>query len=151
MHVAEYGSLREKIAAESKARKAKYAAFEAAFEKAVEAGKAAGLAKVPQPMMVSEHANPLNDASPVKRAWLVESGVCGFAWVSVSPGNSSFAKWLVKSKLARKSYYGGVEISVSDFGQSMERKEACASAMAEVLKAELGSNSLRIYSNSRMD
>ena len=39
MQVAEYGSLREKIAAESKVRKAKYAAFETAMAKASAAGR----------------------------------------------------------------------------------------------------------------
>ena len=50
--------------------------------------------------------------------WHAPEGVCGFAWVKVSPGNSSFAKWLVKNKMARKGYYGGVEINISDFRRS---------------------------------
>jgi len=147
----EYGSLREKIAAESQARKSKFAAFEAAYNKAAEAGRAAGEAKVPRPMMVVQPSNPLNDNSVPKAMWHVPEGVCGFAWVNVSPGNSSFAKWLVKNKLARKAYGGGVDIWISAFNQSVERKEACANAMAEVLKAEVGSNSLRIYASSRLD
>jgi hypothetical protein len=151
VQVAEYGSLREKIAAEKVARKAKYAAFEAAMAKASAAGRAAGEAAKPQAMMVSELSNPLNDNSVPKAMWYVPDGVCGFAWVKVSPGNSSFAKWLSKNKLARKSYYGGVEISVSDFGQSMERKEACANAMAKVLNEELAGQGLSIYASSRMD
>ena len=48
VQVSEYGSLREKIAAESQARKAKYAAFEAAFAKASAAGQAAGEAAKPR-------------------------------------------------------------------------------------------------------
>jgi hypothetical protein len=144
----EYGSLREKIAAESKARKAKYAAFESAFGEANRAGFAAGEAAKPQAMVVSEHASPLDDASPVKNQWFVADGVCGFAWVKVQNGNSSFAKWLTKNKLARKSYYGGVEISISAHGQSMERKEAHAREMARVLREKLG---VEAYADSRMD
>jgi hypothetical protein len=150
MSVSEYGSLREKIAADSKARKAKYAAFEAAYAKAVAAGQAAGEAAKPRAMMVVQPSDPLNDNSVPKAMWHVPEGACGFAWVNVSPGNSPFANWLKKNKLARKAYGGGVDIWISDFGQSVERKEACANAMAKVLKEELGS-SLSIYANSRLD
>jgi hypothetical protein len=144
----EYGSLREKIAAEKVERLARYAKFEQAFNEANRAGFAAGEMSKPVPMVVSEHVNPLNDASAVKNQWFVGEGACGFAWVKVSPGNSSFAKWLVKNKLARKSYYGGVEISISAHGQSVERKEAHAREMARVLKEKLG---VAAYAESRMD
>lgn len=148
MQVSEYGSLREKIAAESQARKAKSAAFEAAFAKAAAAGQAAGEAAKPRAMIVQERASPFDDASPVKQEWYEPEGMCGFAWVNVSPGNSPFANWLKKNKLARKAYGGGVDIWISDFGQSVERKEACANAMAKVLKEELGVN---VYASSRLD
>lgn len=151
MQVSEYGSLREKIAAESQARKAKYASFEAAMAKASAAGRAAGEAAKPAAMMVVQPSNPLNDNSVPKAMWHAPEGVCGFAWVKVSPGNSPFANWLKKNKLARKSYYGGVEINISDFGQSMERKEACANAMALALNEELAGQGLQIYASSRMD
>jgi hypothetical protein len=151
VQVSEYGSLREKIAAEKVERQAKYAKFEAAYNKAAEAGRAAGEAAKPRAMMVVEPSDPLNDNSVPKAMWHVPEGVCGFAWVKVGPGNSSFAKWLTKNKLARKSYYGGVEINISAFNQSMERKEACASAMAKVLNEELSGSGLRIYASSRMD
>jgi len=149
VQVSEYGSLREKIAAESQARKAKAAVFEAAFAKAAAAGQAAGEAAKPRAMMVVEPSNPLASGYSVPKAmWHVPEGACGFAWVNVSPGNSPFANWLKKNKLARKAYSGGVEIWISDFGQSVERKEACAYAMAKVLKEELGVN---VYASSRMD
>jgi hypothetical protein len=144
----EYGSLREKIAAEKIERQARYAKFEEAYNEANRAGFAAGEMSKPVPMMVVEHSDPLNDASLPKAMWHVPQGACGFAWVKVSPGNSSFAKWLVKNKLARKSYYGGVEISISAHGQSIERKEAHARAMATVLKEKLGINA---YADSRLD
>ena len=48
--MAEYGSLREKIAAESKARKARYAEFEAVFNEANRAGFAAAEAMTPAAM-----------------------------------------------------------------------------------------------------
>ena len=146
--VPQYGSLREKIAAESVERKARYAKFQAAYDKAAAAGQAAGEAAKPAAMVVTQHANPLNDNSPAVAQWLAPEGACGFAWVKVTPGNSSFAKWLVKNKLARKAYYGGVEISIKAFGQSIERKEACASAMAKVLVEELG---ISAYADSRLD
>ena len=144
----EYGSLREKIAAESVARKAKYAAFEAAYAKAAAAGQAAGEAAKPRAMMVVQPSDPLNDNSVPKAMWHVPEGACGFAWVNVNPGNCAFANWLKKNKLASKAYGGGVQIWISAFGQSVERKEACANAMAEVLRAELG---IKAYAGSRLD
>ena len=59
VYVSEYGSLREKIAAESVARKAKYAGFEAARSKASEAGKSGRRSQVPSPdAVVQERAGP---------------------------------------------------------------------------------------------
>jgi hypothetical protein len=144
----EYGSLREKIAAESKARRERYVAFEAAWVRAVNAAKLAGEALTPRPMVVSEAAGLSDRPAPGGKSWYVPDGVCGFAWVTVSPGNSSFAKWLVKNGYASKAYGGGVSHWVSAFGQSMERKEAYARAMADVLRNELGVNA---YPGSRMD
>lgn len=145
----EYASLREKIAAEKVDRQGRYAKFAEAYDKAAAAGRVAGQAASPVPMVVQERAGPFG--GPVKQEWYVEGGVCGFAWVSVSPGNSSFAKWLSKQGLARKAYGGGVQIWISAFGQSMQRKEACAYAMAKVLQEELSDSKLSIYAGSRMD
>jgi hypothetical protein len=126
----------------------KTAAFAAAYNKAVDAGVAAGKAALPTPMVVQERASPFNDKSPVVQEWYVSEGACGFAWVNVYPGNCPLANWLKKNKLASKAYGGGVQIWISDFGQSIARKEACAYAMAKVLKEELG---VEAYGGSRMD
>jgi len=145
----EYGSLREKIAAESKARKARYAEFEAVFNEANRAGFAAGEAAKPAAMIVSQRANPLDDDSAVEKEWYVPDGVCGFAWIKVMPATSSFAKWLVKSGNAKgRAYGGGIDIWVSSHGQSYERKVAHASAMAKVLSEKLG---VKCYAQSRLD
>lgn len=73
---------------------------------------------------------------------------CGFAWVNVKPGNSKFANWMKKNKLARKSYYGGVDIWVSLGGsQDMEKKYAYAAAYANVLVE----NGIRAYPDQRLD
>ena len=134
--MSEYGS---KIAAESAARKTRYANFETVYNKAVAAGRAAGEAIVPVPMTVQGQG----------QSWFVADGnVCGFAWVAIRPANSSFAKWLKKNKLAKPAYGGGLQIWISAFNQSMARKEACARAMAEVFETELG---ITAYADSRMD
>ena len=78
----------------------------------------------------------------------VADGVCGFAWVNVKPGTSRFAKWLVSTRRAdRDSYAGGVTIWISDFNQSMQKKETYARAYAEVLLK----HNIRAYAASRMD
>lgn len=149
MSEVKYGSLREKIAAEKKERAARYANFEAVFNEANRAGFAAGEASKPAAMIVSQHANALDDNSAVEKQWLVPDGVCGFAWVKVKPANCSFAKWLIKSGNAKgRAYGGGIDIWISAHGQSYERKVAHASAMAKVLSEKLG---IKCYADSRLD
>lgn len=122
--------------------------FQKWYSEAVKAGQEAANAKRPTPMIVAEHTNPLDDNSPILQSWNVPDGVCGFAWVNVKPGNSAFAKWLVKLGIARKdSYYGGVTIWIRDYNQSYERKLAHAEAMAKVLTAY----GIRCYASGRLD
>jgi hypothetical protein len=87
-------------------------------------GREAGETVIPQAMIVEGYENdPISD------------GACGFGWVNVSPGNSRFAKWLVRNEYARKdSYYGGVTVWIGEHRQSLTRKAAHASAMAAHLR-----------------
>lgn len=112
------------------------------------AGMAAGEAARPTPMIVQEHANPLDDNSPVIREYApVMDGVCGFGIVRIRPGNSAYARWIKAAGLGRKGYTGGVEIWVRAFGQSAERKGAYADSYAAVLR-EAG---ISAYSETRLD
>jgi len=96
---------------------------------------------------VQQRANPLNDNSEVQRQWLVNDGVCGFASVIVKPANCKFAKYLKEQGLGRKHYYGGLSMSVRDFNQSLQKKEAYAYAFVRVLEQ----NGIEAYVESRMD
>jgi hypothetical protein len=111
------------------------------------AGMAAGEAHRPATMIVQRHANMMDDSSPVVQQWVESEGVCGFAWVTITPGNSSFAIWLKKYTRARPAYQGGVQIWVHEFNQSMERKQAYAQAYAKVVR-DAG---IKAYAGSRMD
>lgn len=143
----QYPTLRAKIAAEKAARTARYKAFADLMADAWRAGMEAGAAIRPTTMVVVEPSNPLDPSSPPRNVWREPEGPCGFAWVSVHPGTSSFARWLTKSGGAQRSYGGGVSIWISQFNQSVERKEACAEAMARVLKAA----GINAYAGSRLD
>lgn len=121
---------------------------QALFDKAHAAGMVAGEGARPTPMHVVVRAHPFDDSSPiVKRYPPVMDGVCGFAWVNVRPGNSSFANWLRKTGKGHKGYHGGWEYWVSGFGQSYERKVGYAHAFAEVLR-EAG---VQAYGSGRLD
>lgn len=122
-------------------------ALAALFAKARAAGLAAGEAMTPTPMVVRQHASPLDDASPVTKSWFVSEGPCGFAWITLRPGTSPAARFAKKALGARKGYHGGMEIWVGEFGQSIARKEAFARAFADVL-TEAG---FTAYAGSRMD
>ena len=122
------------------------------YKAAKEAGYAAGRAAVPVPMVVGSPKSFLgSDLDPNKPMYYVPDGACGFAWVKVSPGNSKFANWLKKRGYARPAYGGGVDIWISDYNQSVARKEAHAYAMARVLSEGLADERVRIYAGSRLD
>lgn len=74
---------------------------------------------------------------------------CGFAWVNIKPGTSALAKYLKSKDLARKSYYGGVDVwnPGGSMTQSMDIKEVGAQAFAEVL-CKYG---VKAYMQSRPD
>jgi alpha-beta hydrolase superfamily lysophospholipase len=73
--------------------------------------------------------------------------VCGFAWVTLRPANSSFAIWAKKNRDWKPAYGGGMQLWVSAYNQSMKRKEAYATAFANVLYA----SGIKAYAGSRMD
>lgn len=84
------------------------------------------------PMVVQQHANPLNDNSPVVYQEVVNDGVCGFGWVHLK-GNTPFGRWAKKNGLARPDYPNGLAINSKLMTQSMARNEAFARAFAQVL------------------
>ena len=125
---------------------------------ALEKGKIALQAATPTPMVVQQHANMADDSSPVVKEWYVEGGVCGFAWVDIHLSNTEtrqFINQLKKKGIVgegynhplRKGYRGGYSYWVSAGGQSMERKEAFARAMA----ASLREHNIECHAGSRMD
>ena len=77
--------------------------------------------------------------------YIVEGGVCGFAWVTMPARGAHVAA--AKAFGARKGYPKGLTIWVSHFGQSMQRKETYAYAFAKSLR-NVG---IDAYSDSRMD
>jgi len=121
--------------------------FQTIYNEAHSAGMTAGNAHRPTPMTVQQHANPLNDNSPVVQQWHVAGGVCGFAEVIIKPATCAFVRYLRSKGIGRKSYYGGWSLWISEFGQSMECKEAYAHAFSKVLN----DNGIKSYATSRMD
>lgn len=97
--------------------------FQQVIAEAHEAGFNAGQSYNPEPMMVVGGGKTHH----------VPEGVCGFAWITVRPGTTSFARYWKKNHGARRAYYGGVELWVREFGQSHDRKLAFAEAYAKKL------------------
>ena len=118
------------------------------YYKAVKAGQQAAAKCNPTPMTVQQHASPFNDTSPIVKEWYVPDGVCGFAWVRLTPARGKFVAWLKLNGIGSgDSYAGGYSIWIHNYNQSMQRKEAHARAMADVLN-EAG---LVAYAESRID
>lgn len=119
--------------------------FESLMDRAYAAGREAGEKCRPQPMFVTQgdiFGRPVPGA-PVER---VDDGVCGFAWVRLK-GNTTFGRWARKSGYARPGYPTGLNISTKLMTQSMERNEAAARAMRDVLR-EAG---IECWMDSRID
>ena len=133
----EYATLREKIAAEKAERINRYAKYQEIIDKAYKAGIEAGKNARPIPMYVIDQGIPIDR---------IDDGACGFAWIAF-PGNTSFGKWAKKQGLARSHYPSGLCVWVSEFGQSVDRKEAFAGAYARVLK----DSGIDAYAGSRLD
>ncbi len=123
--------------------------FQKVYDEAVAAGMTAANACKPVPMIVGSSKSLFgNDVDPNQPTYFVAGGVCGFAWINVSPATQPFARWLKKTgKVRAAGYYGGYQLSASVGGQSMRIKEAYAQAFADVLKAA----GVKAYSQSRMD
>jgi hypothetical protein len=107
------------------------------FAKAHKAGMQAGNDITPTPMTVVGGG----------RSYFVGEGVCGFASIVIKPARGKFVQWLKANKNTYKHYYGGIAIFVGEFGQSLTRKEAYASAFVKVL----ASAGLNAHVDSRMD
>ncbi len=121
---------------------------ETIYQTAHAAGMAAGEAVTPEPMFVVERENAFDDNSPIVKEYApVMDGMSGFATVTIRPGTSAFAKFLRKIGVSHKAYYGGEEMFVHVFGQSVERKFAYAVAFAAVLKE----SGITAYAASRLD
>jgi len=119
------------------------------YSEAHSAGLAAGHGCTPTPMVVGQPTTPLgNDIDYEKDTYYVADGMCGFAWVNIKPARGKFVKFLKDNNIGRKDcYYGGYTVWVSEFGQSMHRKENYARAFTSVLRE----NGLTAYNMSRMD
>ena len=146
----EYATLREKIAAEKTQRLAKYAQFARIVADADDAGMQAAKNCTPRPMTVYTPQFGSNAVDTSKPVYFVEDGACGFAWVTLTKGGSSFARWAKEHAGFRKGY-NGVQLWVSDFNQSVARKEAYANAYAGVLNQYKDLTGTEAYAGSRLD
>lgn len=120
--------------------------FQAIHDQAHAAGHAAATGMTPTPMVVGTAIGFSNQLDRTKPTYLVEDGVCGFAWVAFA-GNTAWGRWAKKAGIARAHYPKGLCVWVRDYNQSMQRKEAYATAYAQVLR----DNGIDAYPGSRMD
>jgi hypothetical protein len=128
-------------------------AAKALYLKAVAAGKAAVdaamRANMIQPMIVGEAKSLFsNEIDYSKKTYFEPDGVCGFAYIHIRPSTGGFAAWCKKNNIGRYSEYNRSHyIGVSDYNQSMQKKEIYARAFAAVIR-EAGIN---CYMESRID
>ena len=83
------------------------------------------------------------------RAKFGEPMYCGFAWVTIKPATSKFARALKAAGVAKTAYGGGLQVwnPGGSYTQSMDIKEEGAYAYAKVLQE----NGISAYAGSRAD
>lgn len=113
-----------------------------AYEAGLKAGNEVGV-----PKFIVGDAIGLSNEIDYSKPTFVLNGLCGFAWVTIKPARGAFVNYLKSRNVGSKGYYGGYEIWVSEFGQSVDRKQAFATAFAEVLRKY----GIEAYGASRLD
>jgi hypothetical protein len=114
-----------------------------AYEAGLNAGKDADT-----PKFIVGDAIGLSDEIDFSKQTYILDGLCGFAWVNISPARGAFVNYLKSRGIGSKGYYGGgYHIWVREFGQSVDRKSAFAQAFADVL----GKYGISAYAESRLD
>ena len=104
--------------------------YKEAYAAGLIAGKEVGVPK----FIVGDAIGLSNEIDYTKKTYVLD-GLCGFAWVNISPARGAFVTYLKSRELGHKAYYGGYEFFVHEFGQSVDRKSAFAGAFAEVLRS----------------
>jgi len=114
-----------------------------AYEAGMKAGNEVGVPK----FVVGTPTTPLGNDIDFKKETFIMDGLCGFAWVTIKPARGAFVNYLKGRKVGSNGYYGGYEIWVREFGQSVDRKAAFAQAFADVLNKY----GISAYAGSRLD
>ena len=117
------------------------------YVEAYEAGLAAGKDADTPKFVVGSPTTALGSDIDFSKKTYILDGLCGFAWVNISPARGAFVNWLKAQGIGSKGYYGGYEIWVREFGQSVDRKYAFAQAFAQVL----GKYEIEASAGSRLD
>src|SRR3990172_12033858 len=93
------------------------------WEEGLKAGEEAGENAIPTPMTVGSSKSLFgNDIDYSKPTYHVSEGVCGFAWVTITPARGKMVQYLKSINEGGKGYYGGYQIWVHLNTQSLERK-----------------------------
>ena len=126
--------------------------MQAIYEEANVAAEKAFNECTPTPMVVGQATSLFGSGMVAGTEEVVEDGVCGFAWVNISPARGPFITYCKRKKIGRKGVYKGWTISMGVYGnaqngQSMERKEAAGIAFAKVLN----NYGINAYMSSRID
>ena len=117
------------------------------YAEAYEAGLAAGKDADTPKFVVGSPTTALGSDIDFSKKTYILDGLCGFAWVNISPARGAFVTYLKSIDAGHKGYYGGYEIWVREFGQSVDRKYAFAQAFAQVL----GKYGIEASAGSRLD
>lgn len=125
----------------------------AIIAEATQAAEIAAQNAIPVPMVVGTAIGFSDKIDYSKPVYYESEGLCGFAWVKITPARGSFVAYLKSQNIGHPAYQGGYEISAWEIApslrgsQSVTRKEAAANAAAAVFQ-KYGINA---YGYSRLD
>ncbi len=120
-----------------------------------EAGVEAVKNVITEAVLVYQETYPFSGVmDKTKPSYILDDYPCGFSWVDVYPlnkGNTRLGKeerkMLESAGFSKNDYTKTYQLWISAYNQSIQKKEAYASAYAKVLRE----NDIRAYSGSRLD
>jgi len=122
-------------------------AVENILREAENAGRLAYEACTPHPVIFGQAVGLTGNAMVPGTEELCTEGACGFAWVSLSKGQTRLVNKLKKLGIGSRSVYGSWYIWAPGMSQSIDRKEAWAEAFTDVLRK----HGIKAYAQSRLD
>jgi hypothetical protein len=108
----------------------------------------------PTPMVVQQRYSPLDDNSPVKQSWYIESGVCGFAFANIkstTKENRQFIKQLKDNGILENEFIKGGRPGYTIYSKARTQSYETNIKWINAFESYLEKFNIKIQTESRLD